>query len=514
MDQHADHYDYPEETISFSQLYRVGRRAAPMVLLASAAAFLLILIVLLAVYLVAPSEEVASIRFRLDFQGAERGVYPNGTTFRSTDLVATPILRKVWTRNALQRFVDFDTFSSAVFVTESNDAIDQLSRDYRARLNDPKLSAVDRERLEREYELKVQSLGRSEYSLNYASARGGHEVPKDIVTDTLREILATWAEHTEGERGAVLYQVPVVSENVLPPKAYAENRPVIALDLMRSKIAEISRNIGRLRKIPGAEILRTRDERISLMEIELRLDDLIRLQIRPLISRIRNAGSIGDRQETIRFIESQLAHNRLRRDEAAARETTLRNSLSLYRTDQPADRTIAPTGGEAGETVMPQLGESFLDRIVDLAGQSADREYRQNIVDEVTAAALQVIPYETEIAYYEELLEEVRTIPEAGDAEEIGEELSRAYEDVQKAIRQVGEIYGLISDNLNTSANLYTVRGPVEFHESRGVSARRLALIGFLLWMIAVASILVWAFIRYWIEAEEFEERHAPSAGG
>ncbi|MBW3566136.1 MAG: hypothetical protein KY459_15615, partial [Acidobacteria bacterium] len=143
----------------------------------------------------------------------------------------------------------------------------------------------------------------------------------------------------------------------------------------------------------------------------------------------------------------------------------------------------------------------------DLASQSADRQYRQDIVDEVTTAALQVIPYETEIAYYEELLDEVRAIPAAGEAEEIDEEFARTYEDVQTAIRQTSEIYHLISDNLNTSANLYTVRGPVDFHESRGISARRLALIGLLLWMIAVASILVWAFIRYRIQAEEIEER-------
>src|SRR6266852_1024933 len=53
-------------------------------------------IVAIILYLRAPSERITSQSFRLEFNGATQGQYPNGAKFNSADIVSLPVLLKVY----------------------------------------------------------------------------------------------------------------------------------------------------------------------------------------------------------------------------------------------------------------------------------------------------------------------------------------------------------------------------------------------------------------------------------
>src|SRR5689334_2215869 len=66
-----------------------------------AATFYLVGVLLL--FLISPTERLSSVPFRLLFDGAEKGEYPNGTLFSTSEIVAGPVLTEVFKVDDLQR---------------------------------------------------------------------------------------------------------------------------------------------------------------------------------------------------------------------------------------------------------------------------------------------------------------------------------------------------------------------------------------------------------------------------
>ena len=120
----------------------------------------------LLLYVRAPSERIASLGFQLLFDGADENEYPNGTVFSSAEIVSTPVLTEVYRANELQRYVTFPDFKESMFVLHANRRLELLSYEYEAKLADPKLTPVDRDRLEEEFATKGESLRSAQYSLN------------------------------------------------------------------------------------------------------------------------------------------------------------------------------------------------------------------------------------------------------------------------------------------------------------------------------------------------------------
>ncbi|MBE3112431.1 MAG: hypothetical protein IMZ46_18310 [Acidobacteria bacterium] len=100
----------------------------------------------LASYLRFPAEQVATLEFRLLFEGADKGQYPNGTKFNPTEIASAPVLNEVFKANDLQRFGRYDAFKETLFILQSNPELDLLSYEYQAKLADTKLTPVDRAR--------------------------------------------------------------------------------------------------------------------------------------------------------------------------------------------------------------------------------------------------------------------------------------------------------------------------------------------------------------------------------
>ncbi len=208
-----DDDEFPEERLHLWRIARAMHRSRYAILLFMLAVALLYAIAAAIALLANPSARIATLPFRLEFQGADRGLYPNATKFSSGEIVATPVLMRVYAANGLQRFISFKEFSESLFVVESNRALEELNREYQARLADPKLTSIDRERIESDFRQKRESLSRNEYALTWTS--DGAQLPKSVVAKVLNDILTTWADVVSKEKGVLRYQLPVVSANVL-----------------------------------------------------------------------------------------------------------------------------------------------------------------------------------------------------------------------------------------------------------------------------------------------------------
>jgi hypothetical protein len=510
------HHEVPAEKleppVSVSHFFKVIRAYLPIIGLSLATVGIGYVIVALALYIHAPSQRVTTMAFRLEFEGADRGTYPNGTKFSSAEIISTPVLVKTFKDNNLSRFTTFQTFARSVFVLESSGEQDTLAREYQSRLSDPRLTAVDRERIQREYELKLASLSKAHYALNYLYPDGSDPIPATVVRKFLHDVLREWADFVSHEQHVLEYRVPVLSPDMVVSTRIEDSNPIISTEVLRAKIIRVIANIDVLRALPAADLVRSTTNNLLLNDIQIRLDDIVRFRLEPLIHGIA-AGQLDDRSSTVRFLETQLAYDERQLERQKQFADAALKAMAMY-SGQPRemkeDATALGTGQRRqdrseSETVMPQINDTFFDRLLQIASSSADREYRQRVADRYRDAAEAIAPLEQAVEYDRSVLALVRgTGPGGGMTREaVQQQIVATRQEVRQLVIQIHQIYKVLSANLNPSTELITVTGPPTTRVERTMSITRIALYGLLTLFIAFPIILFACLIHNRIREED-----------
>jgi hypothetical protein len=526
--RHAEVIEVVERPVSIAHFVHTLRAYAPVIVLSTLAIGVLYIALAVAVYIFSPSQRITTQRFRLDFDGAVEGRYPNGLKFSTSDILSTPVLLKVFQENHLDKFTGFSTFSRVLFVLEANPEYERLAADYQSRLADPKLSAIDRERILREWQSKAAAVAKNEYSINWLRSADTARVPEDVVRKVLLDTLGGWAAFATHEQHVLKYRLSVLSPDVISATG-TNGEPVVGLQVLRSKIYKVLQNIDDLRMVPGSELMRSRSG-VSLEEIRLRLEEIVRFRVEPLAGRIGNGGPIGDRAATLRFLESQLAYDQRALKAAQDTADTVRQSLAVYSLDQrsftpesaagaaPQPREQARPAQPRADTVVPQVNDSFIDRLLTLTSQSADVQYRQKIVDDYRRAAQAIVPAQQAVSYDQEIVALIRNSTASGggaQAAETNAEIVAMQTEVKHLLGEVNEIYKAISATLNPSKELYTLTAPVVTRMERSRSLKQLALYGVALMALSLPIVVALCLLHARIREEEATETFAatPEAG-
>jgi hypothetical protein len=505
--------------LAISHIVRTLRTYTPVIALSIATVMVGYLIVAIAIYVMSPSQAVTSLRFRIDFKGADAGQYPNGTKFSSAEIIITPVLLKAYEANGLGRFTTFADFTKAIFVLESNTAHDTLSLEYQTRMSDPKLMPVDRERLQREYESKLASLSKDQYSINYLRPSGIRSVPESLARKVLYDILREWAAFVTKEQHVLEYRVALLSPTAVGTQLDAGYDPIVATQMLRGHVMRVTINISSLRMIPAAELVRTKKEGLSLVDLGTRLEDILRYQLDPLVQTIAGSNLLTDRAATIHFMEAQLAYDE--RQLAGGQEVVdaARQALSLYMSGrgmgslgEPRTAEVRPDSSPSGaptETLMPQLSESFLERVIQMTTNTADVAYRKTLTEIFRRAAVEVIPVQAAVAYDRAALEIMRSTGSGTSSitrEAVNQQLMATREEVRRIVLQVHEIHAAVSRNMNPSTQILSLVGVPATRMERSVSIRKLALYGILTGFISLPIIVILCLLHNRVREEEAAE--------
>jgi hypothetical protein len=507
-----------ERPASISHLVHTLQAYTPAILVSMAAVAVLYVIVGVAIYVFSPAQRITSQQFRLDFEGAAEGNYPNGIKFSSSDITSTPILLKVFNDDHLDRFTTFPDFSRALFVLEANLDYERLAAEYQARLADPKISAIDRERILREWQAKAASVAKNDFSLNWLRTPDTAAVPESVVKKVLLDTLTGWAKYATNEQHVLKYRLTVFSPEMIGP-ADSDGEPVVDIQVLRSKIYRILQNIDALLDVPGSQLIRSADG-MSLQEIRLRLEEIIRFHLEPLTGRVSTNGLITNRPATLRFLESQLAYDQRYLKSAQDYADAIRQSFAVYSMrDFTPENSISATGAhdqprqqtQRSDTLMPQINDSFLDRLVTLTSQSSDVQYRQKLVDDYRHASQAVIPAQQAAAYDREVLVLVKSTastPTAGEATGVRNEIISTKNEVKQLLGRVNNIYDAVSRNLSPSKELYTLTAPPVVRTEHSYSLSQLALFGVAVLALSLPVIVILCLIHARVREEEANEPH------
>ncbi len=463
--------------------------------------------VMLLLYAIVPNERLASLSFRLTFEGAEQNQFPNGTKFSSAEIVATPVLSEVFRKNELERYVArFSDFKDAMFVLQANPDLELLSYEYQAKLADPKLTPVDRSRIEEEFRKKRESLKSAFFSLNYRKNDRVLKIPESMLNKILQDTLSTWAKQAAERKGATRYNVAVLSKNALTRGFLAGEDYVVAVDILRSTIERVLRSVDEIGKIPGAEAVRLGEEQLALADVRANLEDLVRFKVEPLIAVIRTNGLSRNAARADVYFSDRLLEVRLAREQVRQRIGSLQEALRAY---QQVGGSPAAAAGAEGQTggVTPQLSESFIDRLVQLSTQAGDVKYRQDLTDRIIQDGVLLADLNRQAEYYDSMrkaFESVHPGTNAAMAAEVSRRTNDLYSDVSQSIDKVQAAYKLIAlQNLNPDTVLYSITSPFVIRTTSSLTVRTafLYLMITLFGAMIVISIACLAhdYFRHWI---------------
>ena len=157
--------------------------------------------------------------------------------------------------------------------------------------------------------------------------------------------------------------------------------------------------------------------------------------------------------------------------------------------------------------MIPQLGASFLDRLIEMSTESNDVVFRQSITERVIQEGLKKASLDRETAYYQDLLTTIRGISKRrssqGPVERVKSKSEAVLNDLLQALDDLQSIYQELSaQHLNPRTLLYEILEPAEASSERSIPLTSMALYGaiilFLTFFITVLGCFLHSSFRDW----------------
>jgi hypothetical protein len=327
---------------------------------------------------------------------------------------------------------------------------------------------------------------------------GFGSMPDEVREKVVKDILATWAHDAEKRKGAMKYQMSILSKKFLS-ESILEKDEFVAADILRIKAMQIRDNIDDLMELPGAKSYRSPAgspaEGLNLGEIKANLNDVIRFKLLPAMHVVRLFG-LSEPERTKRelaelHIQGAIYDTTQAKKEVTDRVKALQEALTAYMQDRrPKGVSGSPTkNGSAGTpalsvpAMIPQFGDSFLDRIIEMATESEDVKFRQDYTERIATASLAGVKLDRELQFYQDMLAAVQEKQATGkgvtpeNRKIIREQTNEAYKDLVTHTEQINTIYAELSaKNLNPPTELYSAPEPLVTDTARSIGLAKLAV--------------------------------------
>ena len=386
-----------------------------------------------------PVRWTASLEFRPTFEGADLGKYPNKLPFAPSDIIDASVLDQVFDTNKIQDFCARNDFRSAFFVEQRSSELQLIDSDYQSRLADTKLTPVDRQRLLDEYHARRASAP-VQYGVTFIRPVACRTLPAAVATKMLDDVLLTWANDSETKRGVLKQRVRVLTPNVLDVATIGKQSLFVRANLVWTNIDRVIRNIVEVEALPGAELVRFGEQRVSLAEVRARMEDLQHAHLESLMTSV---GAERDR-DSVRWVEDALAtatsEQQVAQNRARANLDALREYSGVVPQPNPQrGESQRPQGGADVQSLTPQIDRTFIDRILEMSAPNT--MFRQELTRDMVRASLDAVEYESVVNHYKQLLAALKSGYSGSSAAELDSRLSEIVTEGKDLTRQFDGLY-------------------------------------------------------------------------
>ncbi len=373
--------------------------------------FALFFVYLTASYLLSSKTVRYSEVFDLTFDGLTKGEFPNGSRFNLSDIISPIVLNRVYKQNQLEEHgLDLDEFRRGVSIEPYTPDYQLIRSKYEDRLADKKRTPDEIADLQKQMtaELAAARSGSVIISLLLPEQRS---LTSDLANKVLLDIPKVWAERAINEQGVLKPSLPVYSDRIFNQQRFANLDYLLGMDLVLNSIKLIRSNIANLKDEPNASTLVDDESGFTLVDLDKAIQDVADYDIRQIIDPIKELGITRQPEVVKLFYTRRLADLEQEQELFRKRAQAVRGVLAGY----SREATAATGSGvnPAQNNLVPQLGDAFLDRLLEVSRQGTDLEFRQKLTAEVLANENKAIDLQQQINDIKRILAAIN-----GDQEE------------------------------------------------------------------------------------------------
>jgi hypothetical protein len=309
------------------------------------------------------------------------------------------------------------------------------------------------------------------------------------------DVLKTWASESETKRGVLNHQVEVLTPATLDVNSVEAGGLLLRADLLRTALKRVIDNIAAVGKLPGAELIRLGKDKVTFLEVQGKLIDLVGSRLDPLVMTSGRAMV----KESLLWVNETVAAAERKQLAAQQKAAAFQQALQEFSSTQGASGPSKAASVAAGagtqnnsQAMMAQVDRSFIDRIVEMSAASA--VYRQQLTDRMVEANLEAVAEEERASYYKRLLKSSREAGSSASDEDLMRSLNSIVEEGKALTRQFGALYDEFSRvALRAAGALYVTEKPVTIETSQQFSMRSVLNLAAL--MFVATLVLAFAFL-------------------
>lgn len=502
-------YQIDEDQPSLGDLILSLWRNRSVIVVYSLITLFLAALLFLGLYLFQEKYLITSQQFKIEFEGIDKNHYPSGMKFSTADILSTPVLKSVYQKKKLNDILEFHEFKSALSITQTNKTLEFLEYEFAAKLSDKKISIEERNKFEALFLEKKNNALIPEYKLSLRTNNSIKFPSKRLRAEILSDILATWANDADRNKGANKYQIFLISPNSLDKETLQREDYVISTDILRTNIRRLRNDINKVMKIPGSSTIRVESADISMQDLAYRLEDLQNFRLKQMTGLLRETNASRDRTGSASYLKSKIFELELEKKRSEEIMAVYQDSLQKYMTEEAVHSDSLTTRGKnsAGSSnqamgrdvvgLIPQFSGSFLDNLQKMNEKNSDNIYRQKITDDATKSGLNVVEIDKELRWYKEFLSKITATSNPGlSSDKSSKRLDQLFEETYgillQTINDLNTIYLKLSiHNLNPASVLYTQTEPALHKKESAMSLKKSALIAVLFLLIAEGIIFL-----------------------
>jgi hypothetical protein len=370
-----------KETLQFRRIVRALRATWRIPLIATAILLLLTIVILFALRTILPPTRTFISQFHFTFPAAESGRYPNDTPFSINEILDPAILDAVYEQLELDRYgVERNEFYGAFSIRPFLLTESEIAERYRQQLADRRLSFVERERLEQQLKNLLAQASRGAAELSFLPPRRP-VIPVPVGRAIVHKVPLVWSRLAIEKKGVLRIPGFTASVSVIARDAIDQQPLPLAIVGLIEASERLDERLTELLKTPGVLTERDPVAGKSIRDIERDLRDLHLFHINPLRAKLVNYRFDDGVSMLQQITERHINELETRVISFSEQAESVGNSIMGYvqataaLRGRPVDRRALDSGVVSGGAAIPQVGESFIDRIIELTRQ--DREGEQ-----------------------------------------------------------------------------------------------------------------------------------------
>jgi len=317
----------------------------------------------------------------------------------------------------------------------------------------------------------------------------------DRATIQLAEIPTNWpsAPASQGVRGLGT-PLNLYSDRLFDETELANLDYLIALDLLRQRGRLIRDNVDQIEARPFGNAARDPETNLSVRDVGRLLTDLEDYTLKQLTAPVLSLGIAKNPDVVNLYYRSRLEELEREKQTLASKAQVLEVANKNYQGLVGGGSAPAAQPGTTGQfppatsTVIPQLGDAFLDRIIQLSQKGGDTEFRQKLLEETVTLQQRAADTDEEIAWIKEYIDRFGGMPgQAATERPQVDEAQRSYfiglldtqlPAVLTKYKEYVDITQRIADRLRVAEDIHSITMPegeqqvgIDFYLRNGVQS-------------------------------------------